>query len=267
MNTIAFPKLKLSFTIDPILIHYKNGGGIHWYGVIIAVGVLLALALCGSVYKKRGRNPEELVDFLILALPMGIVGARAYYVIFSWEAYKDNIIDIFRIWNGGLAVYGGIIAGLAAAVIFCRVKGLSFFEFADVAVLGLPVGQCLGRWGNFVNGEAHGGPTELPWGMSINGGEPVHPTFLYESLWSLLGLCLLLIIVKHAKLPGSTFFTYLIWYGAGRFFIEGLRTDSLYTAFGLRASQIAAVVSAAAGVIGLIWAKSIKIKTKNVKKL
>lgn len=252
MNSISFPKLGLSFEIDPIALHYKNGGGIHWYGIIIAVGVLLALLLCGAVYKKRGRNPEELIDFLICALPLGIIGARLYYVIFSFDSYKGNPLGIFKIWEGGLAVYGGIIAGLITAVVFCRVRGLSFLEFADVAVLGLAVGQCVGRWGNFVNGEAHGGETSLVWGMCINGSEPVHPTFLYESLWSLLGLGLLLLIVSRRTRAGRSFFTYLVWYGTGRFFIEGLRTDSLYTSFGLRASQIAAVISVVCGIAGLL---------------
>ncbi len=252
MNNISFPKLGLSFEIDPIALHYKNGGGIHWYGIIIAVGVLLALLLCSAVYKRRGRNPEELLDFLIWALPLGIIGARAYYVIFSWESYKGNPVDIFKIWEGGLAVYGGIIAGVITAVVFCRVRGLSFLEFADVAVLGLTVGQCVGRWGNFVNGEAHGGETSLPWGMCINGSEPVHPTFLYESLWSLMGLIVLLVVVCKSKAAGRSFFTYLIWYGTGRFFIEGLRTDSLYTSFGLRASQIVAAVSVVCGAAGII---------------
>lgn len=266
MNSISFPRLGLSFNIDPIALHYKNGGGIHWYGIIIAVGVLLAMALCSAVYKKRGRNPEELLDFLIWALPIGIIGARAYYVIFSWDSYKDSPGDIIKIWEGGLAVYGGIIAGLITAVVFCRIKKISFPEFADVAILGVTVGQCIGRWGNFVNGEAHGGETLLPWGMSINGAEPVHPTFLYESMWSLVGLFLLLLVLSRMAAPGSVFFTYLIWYGAGRFFIEGMRTDSLYTSFGLRASQLVAVISVVCGIMGLIWAKGMKIRDNNIKK-
>ncbi len=263
MNTISFPKLNLSFEIDPILIHYKNGGGIHWYGVIIAAGVLLALALCGHIYKKRGRNPEELLDFIIWALPLGIVGARAYYVIFSWDSYKDRLSDIFKVWEGGLAVYGGIIAGVITALVFCRVKKISFPEFADVASAGLAVGQCVGRWGNFVNGEAHGGETNLPWGMSINASAPVHPTFLYESIWSLLCLCLLLFLIRKKLPSGSVFCVYLIWYGTGRFFIEGLRTDSLYAASGLRASQIAAILSVAVGIGWLIYIK----RTADGKKL
>lgn len=249
MKTIAFPKLDLSFTLDPILVHYGNGG-IHWYGVIIAAGVLLALLMCSRLYKGRGRDPEELVDFLLWALPIGIVGARLYYVIFSWEDYAGRPMAVFEIWNGGLAIYGGIIAGLITALVFCRIKGLSFPEFADICMPGVALGQCLGRWGNFVNGEAHGGETALPWGMSIDGAAPVHPTFLYESLWSLAGMIILIIIVKKCLTPGSGFFAYLIWYGAGRFFIEGLRTDSLYLVPGLRVSQLVAVISVAVGAAG-----------------
>ena len=253
MKTIAFPKLGLKFTLDPILVHFGDGG-IHWYGVIIAAGVLLALLLCGCLYKGRGRNPEELVDFLLWALPFGIVGARLYYVVFSWDSgsYSGDPMEIFRVWNGGLAIYGGIIAGFVVAVIFCRVKGISFLEFADVCVPGVALGQCMGRWGNFVNGEAHGGVTSLPWGMTINGGEPVHPTFLYESLWSLDGMVILIILVKKSKAPGSALFTYFIWYGTGRFFIEGMRTDSLYILPGIRVSQIVAAVTVICGIIGLI---------------
>lgn len=260
MNSISFPKLNLSFEIDPILIHYKNGGGIHWYGVIIAVGILLAISLCSHIYKKRGRDPEELLDFLLCVLPVGIVGARAYYVVFSWDSYKNSLSEIFKIWHGGLAIYGGLIAGLIAAIVFCRVRGLSFPEFADVAVLGVVVGQCVGRWGNFVNGEAYGGETDLPWGMVVNAEGPVHPTFLYESLWSLAGLCLLLIVLKKGFASGTVLYSYLIWYGGGRFFIEGLRSDSLYTSFGVRVSQIVAAVSVVAGICGLVW---LKLKKKD----
>lgn len=267
MNTITFPKLNLSFTVDPILIHYKNGGGIHWYGIIIGAGVVLALLLCGKIYKDRGRNPEEPADFLLWALPIGIVGARAYYVIFSWDFYKENPSDIFKIWNGGLAIYGGIIGGLITAVIFCRLKRIEFFGFADVCVAGVIVGQCVGRWGNFVNGEAHGGPTDLPWGMSINGSDPVHPTFLYESLWSLLGLILILILLKKNLPRGSCFFTYLAWYGAGRFFIEGLRTDSLYTQSGLRVSQAVAAICVVLGIGGLIMVHFRNKTNDNIKTL
>lgn len=249
LNTIAFPKLNLSFTIDPILIHYGEGG-VHWYGVIIAAGVLLALLLCSWLYKERGGDPEVLVDLLLWVLPIGIVGARLYYVIFSWKDYAGDPWSIVRIWNGGLAIYGGLIAGFLTGVVFCKVRGIKIPEMADLGVAGAAIGQCLGRWGNFVNGEAHGGPTSLPWGMTINGSEPVHPTFLYESLWSLIGLVILVVLIRKRLTPGCCFFTYLVWYGTGRFFIEGLRTDSLYTPGGLRASQIVAAASVIAGVIG-----------------
>lgn len=252
MNSIAFPRLGLKFDIDPVAIPF-GGGGVRWYGIIIASGVVLALLLCSALFRRRGLDPELLADFMIWALPIGIIGARAYYVFFSWDYYRDNPAEIVRIWEGGIAVYGGIIAGLAVALVFCRVKGISFLRFADLCAPGVALGQCIGRWGNFVNGEAHGGETGLPWGMSINGSAPVHPTFLYESLWSLAGLALLLAVLRLSKssAPGFAFFSYLAWYGAGRFFIEGLRTDSLYTASGLRASQIVAVICVAVGAAGI----------------
>ncbi len=257
MNVIEFPRLGLRFDIDPVLIHYKNGGGVHWYGIIIAVGVLLALLLCSKIYKSRGRDPEELLDFLLWALPAGIVGARAYYVIFSGNEYK-SFWDVIAVWEGGLAIYGGILAGIATAVIYCRIKGLNFLDFADVCVPGVAIAQALGRWGNFVNGEAHGGPTDLPWGMCINGSEPVHPTFLYESLWSLMGMFLLLFLISRCLPSGVCFFSYFLWYGTGRFFIEGLRTDSLYLTGGIRVSQLVAVITAAVGIAGIIWVCVVK---------
>lgn len=251
MNTIAFPKFGLEFNIDPILIHYGHGG-VHWYGIIIAVAVVLALLLCSRLYRGRGGDPEVLLDLLLWVLPLGIAGARLYYVIFSWADFRDNPWSIVEIWGGGLAIYGGIIAGIITAFIFCRIKGLSFLELADVCVPGVILGQCMGRWGNFVNGEAHGGATSLPWGMTVNGGGPYHPTFLYESLWSLIGLIILIILVKKCLPRGVCFFTYAAWYGLGRFFIEGLRTDSLYVLPGVRVSQIVAAASVALGVTGII---------------
>ena len=251
MNVIEFPKLNISLTFDPILVHYGSGG-VHWYGIIIAVGVLLALLLCSWLYKGRGGDPETLVDLLLWVLPIGIVGARLYYVAFSWEDYAGDIWSVFKVWNGGLAIYGGLIAGFIAGVVFCRLKGIAVFELADVSVAGVAIGQCLGRWGNFVNGEAHGGPTSLPWGMTINGSEPVHPTFLYESLWSLIGLIILIILIRKHLPRGSCFFSYLVWYGAGRFFIEGLRTDSLYIGGSLRVSQLVAIATVTIGFVGFI---------------
>lgn len=261
MNTIAFPKLGLSFKIDPILVHYGDGG-IHWYGIIIASGVILALVLCSWLYKGRGGDPEDLLDFLLWALPAGIVGARLYYVVFSWESFKDDLWSIAAIWEGGLAIYGAIIAGIIVCILFCRIKGISFWEFADVGAAGAILGQCMGRWGNFVNGEAHGGPTSLPWGMTINGDGPFHPTFLYESLWSLAGLIILTVLIRRHRVPGSCFFAYLLWYGFGRFFIEGLRTDSLYVLPGIRVSQIVAAAGVVLGIAGIIWRTAAEKKRK-----
>lgn len=252
MNNISFPKLGLSFDISPIAIRLPFlGGGIHWYGIIIAVGIILAVLYCTNVAKKEGESADCITDLVLWALPAAIVGARTYYVAFSWESYKDTPADIFKIWEGGIAIYGAIIGAALAAYIFCRVKKLIVLKIFDIACLGLLIGQSIGRWGNFVNAEAFGGACDALWGMSVNNQPPVHPTFLYESLFNFIGFIILSILNKKRPFYGFTFLSYLVWYAAGRFFIEGLRADSLYIGT-FRVSQLVSLAVFAVGIISLV---------------
>ncbi len=250
-NDISFPGLGLKFNINPILLEYSNGGGIHWYGVIIAFGVVLALLYCSHVAKREGENPDSITELVLYALPISVVFARTYYVIFSWDSYKDNLLDVFKIWEGGIAIYGAFIGAVLTAYVYFKIKKGNILKMFDICSLGLLIGQMVGRWGNFVNAEAFGGPCAFIWGMSINGGESVHPTFLYESLWNLLGFTILSLLNKKRPFYGFTFFCYIIWYGIGRFFIEGLRTDSLYLG-NIRVSQAVAVICVIIGILSLI---------------
>lgn len=261
-NNITFPKLGLSFDINQVAIDIPFLGGVRWYGVIIGLGIVLAYLYCSRVLKREGENPETLTDLLLWALPITIICARLYYVIFSWDNYKNNLSDVFKIWEGGMAIYGGIIGAIIVAAVFLKIKKLNVLKIFDICCLGLLIGQAVGRWGNFVNAEAFGYCTNSFLGMSINGGAPVHPTFLYESLWNILGFCLLAFYQKRRPFNGFTFNCYLMWYGLGRFYIEGLRTDSLYLG-PLRVSQMVAFLCIVIGIIGNVY---LTCKNKNGKK-
>ena len=243
---ISFPMLG-NWSIDPSASFTLFGRTFYWYGVIIAVGFILAMLYCARHCRRCGIEPDTLYDFLIWMIPLAIIGARLYYVIFQWSDYRGHPIDALKIWEGGLAIYGGVIAGLLTGIIWCRKKKIPFGAMADVCAPGLLIGQCIGRWGNFVNGEAHGGPTTLPWGMTIDGQSMVHPTFLYESLWNLAGFVLLHFYSKKRRFKGEIALLYAAWYGAGRAWIEGLRTDSLYIG-SVRVSQLLAIISCIAAV-------------------
>lgn len=250
MNNIAFPGLGLSFNINPVAFT-ALGKDVYWYGIIIASGLLLAAYFCSYLAKKDGLPGDTITDIVLIGTPVGIICARLYFVIFDFGAYKDNLWSIFAIWEGGLAIYGGIIGAVISAYIYCRKKKLDVLRVFDICVLGLLIGQMIGRWGNFVNVEAYGAQTELPWRMQIMSKELgkivcVHPTFLYESLWNFIGLIILLIYRKHKKFNGEIFFMYIAWYGIGRAWIEQLRVDSLPYSGGFKISQIVAVLSAAA---------------------
>ncbi len=252
MNKIEFPALGINFNIDPILIHYKNGGGVHWYGIIIALGVLLAVLYSRHVCARENENKDVITDLVLYAIPISVIFARTYYVVFSWDSYKNNPLNIFKIWEGGIAIYGAIIGAVLTALVFFKIKKMNVLKMFDICSLGLLIGQIIGRWGNFVNTEAYGGKCNLPWGMSINGKAPVHPTFLYESLWNLIGFVILSRLNKKRPFYGFTFFMYIAWYGLGRFFIEGMRTDSLY--FGtVRISQLVGAVCFVTGLVCLIF--------------
>ena len=252
MNNISFPRLGLSFDINPVAIKLPYFGGVHWYGIIIAAGIILALCYCVRVAQREGVPSDNVYDTLIYSLPVAIICARLYYVIFSWEKYSDNPIDMLKIWEGGLAIYGGIIGAVIAGVTYFKIKKLGILKMCDICCLGLIIGQAVGRWGNFVNAEAFGGYCGHIWGMSINGGMSVHPTFLYESLWNLIGFIFLSRLHKKRPFYGFTFFSYLTWYGTGRFFIEGLRTDSLYIG-SLRVSQLVALLCVITGIAVLSY--------------
>ena len=263
---VTFPGLGLSFDLNPIPFSIF-GWPIHWYGIIIAAGFLLAVAYCTQASKRFGIQEDDLLDMLFFAVPLGILGARLYYIIFYLDLFRtaDGSLDfakMVRIWDGGLAIYGGVIASALTLLVFCKKRHIPFLAFADLGVFGLLIGQAVGRWGNFVNVEAYGGETTLPWRMGItevvNGVEvykEVHPTFLYESLWNLVGLVLLILIARNwRKFDGQMFYSYLAWYGVGRGMIEGLRTDSLYFfGTGIRVSQMLGFASALVGIALLVW--------------
>ncbi|WP_275983569.1 prolipoprotein diacylglyceryl transferase [Paenibacillus hamazuiensis] len=213
---------------------------VHWYGIILGTAALVGLLLAVQEGKRFNINPDFFMDLVLIGVPSAIVGARIYYVAFKWEDYRDNLSEIFKVWHGGIAIYGALIGAIIAAVIYVRRKGYPFWRIADICAPGLIVGQAIGRWGNYMNQEAHGGPVteeflrntlHLP-NFIVNqmniGGTYYHPTFLYESLWNVAGLILLLILRRQSFMrAGELFFSYFIWYSIGRFFIEGLRTDSL----------------------------------------
>ena len=242
MQRIGFPGLGIEFNINRVAFSIF-GIEIYWYALIIVTGIILAYLYCTYECKRQGMNPEILTDVLLVGLPSSIVGARLYYVVFRWDYYKNNLIEIFNLRSGGIAIYGAIIFAVLSVYIYLRYKKINFFKIADIASIGLLIGQCIGRWGNFVNGEAYGRETTLLWRMDIYGEAlSVHPTFFYESLWNLIGIIILSVLIRHKKKDGEIFLKYIMWYGTGRFLVEGLRTDSLMF-YNLRVSQIVAVIS------------------------
>lgn len=266
---ISFPGLFGDFSINPDPKLLDIGNGVYWYGVLIALGVILAVLFCSRQAPKYGIQEDTIYDFVIWAIPFSIIGARLYYVIFYLDLYLDEngVFDFGKaiaIWDGGLAIYGGIIAAAIVLVLFCRAKKISMGALMDVSVMGLFIGQAIGRWGNFFNREAFGGETTLPWRMrlfvSTTETIDVHPTFLYESLWNVIGLILLVAVVaKFRRFDGENACFYFAWYAFGRFIIEGLRTDSLYlfdlTIFGapVRVSQLLSLVILIGAVVILVY--------------
>lgn len=261
---ISFPMFGEGFVIDPpaslnALLERLGAKAlpfdIYFYGVIIAVGFLLALLYVSKFHSRLDISMDEVYDLLIFALPAAIISARLYYVIFNFSIYADDLSAIFRIRDGGLAIYGGVIGAVLALFLRCRHKKIGFGKALDVAAFGLLIGQCVGRWGNFFNREAFGYETDVfcRMGLTLPGQETiyVHPTFLYESLWNLLGLIVLhFICKKHRRYQGQFFVLYVFWYGLGRAFIEGLRTDSLWLIPNvIRVSQLLAIVSCAAAAV------------------
>ncbi len=251
-HIVSFPGLGWEFTLNRVAFNLL-GKDVYWYGIIIAGGFLLAAVYACVRAKEFGLKSNDILDMLVYALPIGIICARAYYVFFSWDQYKGNPREIIAIWHGGLAIYGGIIGAVLTVFFYCQFRKLRFGDMLDVGGLGLMIGQSIGRWGNFMNAEAFGRLTDLPWRMNIGqtiaeaGEMGYHPTFFYESMWNLLGFIILHFYSKNRKFSGEVFLLYVAWYGIGRFFIEGLRTDSLYFMdTGIRISQLVAIGSMAA---------------------
>ena len=254
MNKIDFPNIGITFNIDPIAFSIGSKG-IYWYALIILSGFLLGLLFVCMTCEKRGVSRDNVWDVALIGLITGIIGARIYYVLFALDEF-NSLADMFKIWNGGLAIYGGIIGAFISTVIYCRVKKISVLKMVDVCAPGLLIGQIIGRFGNFVNAEVYGGETSGLFGMSINGAPPVHPLFLYESAWNALGLIVLLLFRKKKRADGQVFCLYILWYSAGRFVLEGMRNPSyiLYAVPGvIGISQVAAAVLVIASAAGLIY--------------
>lgn len=224
------------------------GIDVMWYGVLIATGMLIAIALAVREAKRVGISEDDVLNIAIIAIPVAIICARLYYVIFSWDYYSQNPGEIFNIRGGGLAIHGGLIGGILTGFIYAKVKKLDFFKTADAVMVGMPLAQAIGRWGNFINGEAHGGPTSLPWGIMVDGVK-VHPTFLYESIWDFgIFLFIMFYMRKKKTYEGEVIVSYITLYSIGRFFIEGLRTDSLM--FGpIRMAQFISLVGVVGGLV------------------
>lgn len=254
-SVIAFPSLGISidlprsFSIGPLTIHY--------YGLIIACGLLLAVLYACRRSKEFGIKADDITDGVLWVTPFAILCARAYYCIFSWDAYAQNPIEVLYIWKGGLAIYGGVLGAIIGVAVFAKVKKLRLPALLDLVALGFLIGQCIGRWGNFFNREAFGAQTDTFLRMGLyntatGAFEYYHPTFLYESVWNLAGFVLLHFLSKRRRYDGQVALGYVAWYGLGRAVIEGLRMDSLYIG-PIRVSQLLAAVSCVAAVAVLVW--------------
>lgn len=241
MNEAIQPLDRVAIAVGPFTV--------YWYGIIIGAAVLIALSLAVREGKRQNLGKDVFVDLLLYAIPVAIICARIYYVTFEWDYYKENPGEIIKIWHGGIAIHGALIGAVITAVIFAKKRQLSFWKIADIAAPSLILAQAIGRWGNFMNQEAHGGevtrafleslhlPTFIVNQMYID-GTYYHPTFLYESVWNVLGFFLLLALRKGNLRRGQLFLSYVIWYSIGRFFIEGLRTDSLMLTESIRMAQV-----------------------------
>lgn len=262
-TVVYFAGIERGFSVPSVLADFSIFGidvQIKFYGAIIAFGFLLAVLFGGRMAYKWKMSLDKMVDVLIYGTVAGIIGARLYYVFSKWDYYGEHLSEIPKIWEGGLAIYGGIIGGILAAFVVCKVRKMNFWNLLDIACMSLLIGQGIGRWGNFTNQEAFGVNTDLPWGMwsekvaaditrnqalyaekgfSVDPNQFVHPTFLYESIWCLLGVLVLYLICRKArKFSGQIALCYGVWYGVERMIVEGLRTDSLYIAgTAIRVSQ------------------------------
>ncbi|MBC6004028.1 MAG: prolipoprotein diacylglyceryl transferase [Paeniclostridium sordellii] len=235
------------------------GIDVMWYGILMATGMILGTLIAIKEAKRVGIKEDYILDLAIIAIPAGLICARLYYVLFNWGYYSNNPSQILNFRGGGMAIHGALIGGVLAGYIFSRYKKLDFFKLADTVMLGMPLAQSIGRWGNFINQEAHGGPTNLPWGIMVNGVK-VHPTFLYESIWDFGIFVFLWIFRKKKSYEGQVIVLYAILYSLGRFFIEGLRTDSLMIG-PFRMAQVISLVGIIGGIVVHMY-----LSNKNKKK-
>ena len=247
-SAISFPFLG-GWTVNPPASFSLFGRDIYLYGVMVALAFLVGILLCARFALKFGISTENFYDLVLWVIPLSILGARLYFVIFQADYYLAHPAEILAVWEGGLAIYGGLIAGFLTTFVFCRCKKISFPAMLDVLSFGVLPGQAIGRWGNFFNREAFGAETEVFCRMGLTAPDGstiyVHPTFLYESLWNLCGLVLLILFARSGKrrYDGQCILLYFLWYGLGRSWIEGLRTDSLYLgSTGIRVSQLLSVI-------------------------
>ena len=234
---------KVAFTIFGI--------DIMWYGVLMSLGMILGSLIAMKEAKRVDLKEDDILDLAIFAIPLGLLGARLYYVLFNLDYYLENPSQILNFRGGGMAIHGALITGFLTGYIFCKIRKLDFFKMADTVILGMPLAQSIGRWGNFINQEAHGGPTDLPWGIMVDGVK-VHPTFLYESIWDLGIFIFLVMFRKNKKYDGQVLFYYISLYSLGRFFIEGLRTDSLMIG-PLRMAQVISLVFILCAILGHLY--------------
>ena len=245
-----------------------EGFNIAWYGVIIGVGMLLGVLLATYRAKKKGYQSDLIFDFILIALPIAIICARLYYVVFEWEDYVGNPIKIFAIREGGLAIYGGVIRGFLSAVVFCKINKFPILKLIDLAIPSLVLGQAIGRWGNFMNQEAYGAIITnpklqfFPFGVYIDAISEWHQaTFFYESTWNIVLFALLLVVARRMKEDGSLLAIYFMGYGMGRFLVEGLRTDSLYVFHVIRVSQLLSLLLVIGGIILFVLLKKGKLQS------
>lgn len=253
-SEISFPALGIA--LDPPRYLEIGPLTIYYYGVIIAFGLILAVLYGCKRSHEFGIKEDDVVDAVLWVTPFAIACARLYYCIFSWDYYGKNLIEILYIWEGGLAIYGGVLGALLGVLVFCRIKKIKVVALMDLMLLGFLIGQSIGRWGNFMNREAFGAETEFFLRMGLLNSRNatiiyVHPTFLYESVWNAIGFVLLHFLSKRRRYDGQIALSYAAWYGLGRAFIEGLRTDSLWWG-PFRVSQLLAAVSCFAALVALL---------------
>lgn len=265
---VVFEHLGIDVTMNRRLIDFPAlGGGIYYYALIICFGFLLAWLYVDRRQKRCGDDPEHLLNMILIGLPVAVISARLYYVLFSLPEYLDRPLDMFKIWEGGLAIYGGVLGAAAVGIVYCRLHKLSLLHYFDLAAVGFLIGQIIGRWGNFVNGEAHGSLVSeaFVFGMKVNGEGPFHPTFFYESVLNLIGLILILLLARRFTFDGFQASGYLIWYGAVRMCVEGLRTDSLFIpGTPIRVSQLLSGVFLVFGIVLLCYLSKRQKNAKTV---